>query len=108
MISIEQQLAEKLHAYTLPREQRLNSRVKDLIDMLFLTERKGINADTFKKTIQKVFKVRDTHILPESLNEPPKEWGTLYQALAEECGIKQTMPQAYNELNQFFLKYVVL
>ncbi|MFQ5730025.1 MAG: nucleotidyl transferase AbiEii/AbiGii toxin family protein [Waddliaceae bacterium] len=108
MISIEQQLAEKLHAYSLPREQRLNSRVKDLIDMLLLTEQRDINAVSFKKTIQKVFKARDTHKLPESLDEPPKEWATLYQTLAVECGIKQTMPQAFNELNQFFLKYVVL
>lgn len=108
MISIEQQLAEKLHAYTLPREERLNSRVKDLIDMLLLTERRNINADTFKKTIQKVFTARDTHKLPEFLDEPPKEWRILYQTLAEECGIKQTMQHAYNELNQFFLKYVVL
>jgi hypothetical protein len=33
-ISREQQFAEKLHAYTLPRpEGRPNSRVKDLVDM---------------------------------------------------------------------------
>ncbi len=64
MISIEQQLAEKLHAYSLPREERLNSRVKDLIDMLLLIEHRNINADAFKQTIQKVFKARKTHMLP--------------------------------------------
>jgi predicted nucleotidyltransferase component of viral defense system len=36
MISVEQQFAEKLHAYTLPRENRTNTRVKDLIDMVLL------------------------------------------------------------------------
>jgi hypothetical protein len=39
-ISKEQQFAEKLHAYTLPRpEDRPNSRVKDLIDMNLLIHR---------------------------------------------------------------------
>lgn len=55
MISIEQQLAEKLHAYSLPRVDRLNSRAKDLIDMLLLIELKNTNSNTLKKTIQKVF-----------------------------------------------------
>lgn len=107
MISIEQQLAEKLHAYSLPRKERLNSRVKDLIDMVLLTELKNINPNTFKMTIQKIFNARRTHPLPKSLDEPPQEWATLYKALADECGIQQTMSQAFHNLNQFFLKYVV-
>ncbi len=102
MISIEQQLAEKLHAYSLPREQRLNSRVKDLVDMVLLTELRRINADSFKMTIQKVFKARGTHPLPRLLEPPPSEWEPLYKALAGECGVKQTMPQAFNELNTDF------
>jgi Nucleotidyl transferase AbiEii toxin, Type IV TA system len=36
IISREQQLAEKLHAYSLPHEDRVNTRTKDLIDMLLL------------------------------------------------------------------------
>ena len=36
MISAKQQFCEKLHAYTLPREGRLNSRTKDLVDMVLL------------------------------------------------------------------------
>jgi len=107
MISVEQQLAEKIHAYSLPREERLNSRVKDLIDMLLLIERRSINVDTFKTTVLKVFKARKTHSLPSSLAEPPKEWITVYKVLADECGIKRMMSQAFSEVNQFFLKYMV-
>lgn len=102
MISIEQQLAEKLHAYSLPRKEKLNSRVKDLMDMLLLIEHRNINADAFRQTIQKVFKARKTHSLPTSLKEPPQEWITLYQALANECGINQTMEQAFSQINQFY------
>lgn len=35
-ISGEQQFAEKVHAYTLPRIQNPNSRVRDLVDMVLL------------------------------------------------------------------------
>jgi hypothetical protein len=37
IISQEQQFAEKVHAYTLPRKTP-NSRVKDLVDILLLIE----------------------------------------------------------------------
>jgi len=100
MISIEQ-LAEKVHAYSLPREEKLNSRVRDLIDMLLLLEHRNISVDAFKQTIQKVFKASKPHSLPMSLNEPPQEWTTLYQALADKCGVKQTMEQAFDQISQF-------
>jgi hypothetical protein len=32
----EQQFAEKLHAYTLPHGERVNTRVKDLVDLTLL------------------------------------------------------------------------
>src|SRR5258708_19004472 len=42
MIPPEQQFAEKLHAYTLPRSTP-NSRVKDLLDLALLSESGGLN-----------------------------------------------------------------
>ena len=41
-VSPEEQFAEKLHAYTLPREGRPNSRVKDLVDLILLIEQTKI------------------------------------------------------------------
>ena len=38
-VSPEEQFAEKLHAYTLPRAGRENTRVKDLVDLVLLIER---------------------------------------------------------------------
>jgi len=38
MIPREQQFAEKLHAYTLPRKGAVNSRVRDLVDMVLLIQ----------------------------------------------------------------------
>jgi len=37
-VSTEQHWAEKLHAYTLPRDGATNSRVKDLVDLALLIE----------------------------------------------------------------------
>ena len=38
MIPREQQFAEKLHAYTLPRQGAANTRVRDLVDMVLLIQ----------------------------------------------------------------------
>ena len=43
-VSPEEQFAEKLHAYTLPRVGRENSRVKDLVDLVLLIERTQLDA----------------------------------------------------------------
>ena len=102
MISVEQQFAEKLHAYTLPREQKQNSRVKDLIDMLLLKELRPIDRRRFKDTLQKVYGARGTHTLPENLGPPPSEWLPLFESLAAECGLSQSMQEAYLELQEFF------
>lgn len=51
LINADQQFAEKLHAYTLPRLDRLNTRVKDLIDMLLLLEDHIDN----RESIQRLF-----------------------------------------------------
>lgn len=107
MISIEQQFAEKLHAYTLPREQTQNSRVKDLVDMLLLKHLRPIDRGHFKQTLQKVYSARDTHTLPRSLSPPPSEWLPLYESLAAECGLSQTMHEAYLELREFFQTHVL-
>lgn len=83
-------------------KERLNSRVKDLIDMLLLIKFRQIDLSNFTFVIQKVFKTRKTHKLPQVLDPPPLEWISLYNALAAECDIKLTMMQAFVELNNFY------
>lgn len=57
MIPCEQQFAEKLHAYTLPRPGAVNSRVRDLVDIVLLiqsgTLRREIVADALRITFQR-------------------------------------------------------
>lgn len=102
MISIEQQFAEKLHAYSRPRELRVNTRTKDLIDMLLLLQLRKIDVKNVRNIAQKIFKIRGTHPLPIIIELPPSEWAPLYEALARECGISLAMNEAHEELNKIF------
>lgn len=101
-ISIEQQFAEKLHAYSLPRGDRVNSRAKDLIDMVLLLNMKNLKLEECRYAIQRVFKARDTHALPEKLSEPPIEWQTQFVAMATECGLSSDMEEAFKTVVHFY------
>lgn len=103
MISIEQQFAEKIHAYTLPRGEKLNSRVKDLIDILLLIRIRTPDLSKLTADLQKVFKIRNTHPLPLQLPPPPLEWTEPYSGLAEECGVETNLSMAFKEVSSLYL-----
>ena len=107
MISIEQQFAEKIHAYTLPRGERLNSRVKDLIDVLLLMRMRALDLDKLNINLQTVFKVRNTHILPTQLSPPPLEWTQPYSILADECGLEKNLSLAFEEISSFYSRSII-
>jgi hypothetical protein len=54
-ISKEQQFAEKLHAYTVPRPDAPNSRVKDLVDMILLIQMATMDRAVLDRAIQTTF-----------------------------------------------------
>jgi Nucleotidyl transferase AbiEii toxin, Type IV TA system len=85
VISAEQQFAETLHAYTLPRGERANTRTKDLIDMVLLILGEKLDRGKVRAAIEMTFARRATHKLPSVLEEPPREWESVFDALAKEC-----------------------
>src|SRR5258708_27688419 len=87
IISREQQFAEKLHAYSLPREDRVNTRTKDLIDMLLLIRQGKLDNPRLAAAIKATFAKRATHPMPWKLGPPPAVWGPVVQALAQECDL---------------------
>ncbi len=99
-ISCEQQFAEKIHAYTLPRSST-NSRVKDLVDLLLLSRDNQVDKLRALGALQKTFERRNTHALPASLIAPPEEWRIPFQALAADCGLNIGLLEAFEELRQF-------
>ena len=101
MISREQQFAEKLHAYTLPRSST-NSRVKDLVDLALLIGSGGLTLPRVADAVHLTFKRRRTHELPPALAEPPHDWHGRFLALAEECQLEGDMDAVFSTLEEFF------
>lgn len=101
MISREQQFAEKLHAYTLPRTGTENTRAKDLVDLLLLLTT-SLDSARMADSIRRTFARRDTHRLPIALERPPGAWRARFDALAEECNLNVGMDAAFEQVAQYF------
>jgi len=101
MIPREQQFAEKLHAYTLPRQGATNSRVRDLVDMVLLIHSGTLAKAKVAEAIRVTFDRRGTHAVPNLLPQPPKDWQKPYDALAKECGLSGAIGGAFAILNTY-------
>ena len=104
-ISREQQFAEKLHAYTLPRSST-NSRVKDLIDLALLIGSGELSPTRAADALRLTFQRRLTHELPVALVEPPQDWERRFQALADECQLKADMNTVFRGVEEFFERMI--
>lgn len=101
-VSPEEQFAEKLHAYTLPRVGRENTRVKDLVDLVLLIERTTMNAARLPKAIRETFQRRKTHEIPPALAAPPASWSKPFSEMAAECGLAPNMEGQFEVVAKFF------
>jgi predicted nucleotidyltransferase len=73
VINIEQHFAEKIHAYTLPRESE-NSRVKDLVDLYLIVKNEKLNPELLKQCLRETFSRRGTHDFSAEFKDPPLSW----------------------------------
>lgn len=98
-----QHFAEKLHALTRDYGDRPNTRIKDLVDLVLLIE-DGLQADkVLVDVVRHVFTVRDTHLCPDTIPDPPPRWRTEYPELAD--GLTETasdLPSALELLRGFW------
>jgi hypothetical protein len=100
----EQQFAEKLHAYTLPRpEDRPNSRVKDLIDMNLLIQ-DGMKLDLLKSALTATYKRRGTHRLDLNVQAPPITWGATFSSMASDCELNPDIKAGFSLLTEYLKK----
>jgi len=76
-------VAEKLHAYTLPRA-RENSRVKDLPDLALLAQIGPLDSGALRRALAATFTFRKTHPLPAALPSPPASWAARYAKIASD------------------------
>lgn len=82
VVPIETHLAEKLHAYTMPRD-RPNTRVKDLPDLALLGTIRPLQAARLREAIERTFGSRRVHQVPARLPSPPDAWAAPYARMAE-------------------------
>ena len=80
---IETHVAEKLHAYTLPRT-RPNTRVKDLPDLALLASVRVLDAARVRAALVGTFSFRGTHALPMATPAPPDSWLRPYADIVRE------------------------
>ena len=100
MLACEQQFAEKIHAYTLPRNTQ-NSRVKDLVDLALLIGSGGLDQNRIMDALTVTFERRGTHDLPSGLALPPVDWQIPFDALAEECELHADVTAVFAGVQAF-------
>lgn len=100
-ISREEHFAQKLHAYTLHRGDRSNTRVKDLIDLVLLIDSDAMDQGRLKQDIVDTFQRRETHPVPRALEPPPEFWGAVFAKLALECEIDGDIHTQFEKVSHY-------
>ncbi len=103
---VEQQFAEKIHAYTFPWRDHENTRVKDLADLVLLITSGMLDAMCVRTALHATFETRGTHALPDALPSPPSGWAAAYAALAQEYALPAaTLDAAYGLVCDYWRKH---
>src|SRR5882757_640202 len=99
---IETHIAEKLHAYTMPRA-RPNTRVKDLPDIALLATVQPLEARRLRTALERTFEFRATHPIPISLPDPPAAWSVPYTEMVRSNDLAwTTLEQLTTTVTAFF------
>jgi predicted nucleotidyltransferase component of viral defense system len=102
----ESHVAEKLHAYTLPRP-RENSRVKDLPDLALLAQTGPFDGARLRAALDATFDFRNTHRLPSVMPAPPSAWGAPYARMAQTDTLPWLTLDVVTEAARVFLDPVL-
>jgi len=102
-IKPDQQLAEKLHAYTRDYGRQGNSRSKDLYDMLIIAQKLPLPPQAgLANACRQTFGLRKT-AWPPALQSPPTFWDGAWRTYVADYGIQfTTLEEAYNALSRFW------
>jgi hypothetical protein len=98
LVPLEQQVAEKVHAYTrIYYGGRPSSRAKDLVDLVLIKRSATLDGKRLRAALVGTFEGRRQHSLPESLPPPPADWAVPYRKLATEVGLETKPAAAHRE-----------
>jgi hypothetical protein len=79
----------------------VNSRVRDLVDMVLLVHSGTLSKAKIAEAIRVTFDRRGTHTMPNVVPRPPAEWQKPYDALARECNLSGQVEDAFAGLREF-------
>lgn len=95
--------AEKLHAYTRPRERK--TRVKDLLDLSLVLKDLADELPPdieMRRIVETTFGRYETHDLPDPLPDPPEGWREPFRAAAEDLGLQtKDIERAHRRLQDY-------
>lgn len=98
-----QQFAEKLHAYTYTWDDRENTRVKDIVDLVLFIERGELDAEDVAAAIRETFSRRKTHAVPGDLLAPATSWASEFPSLARQVGLSASdLDSAFMVVTKYF------
>lgn len=103
----EAHVAEKLHAYSMPRHGLPNSRTKDLVDIGLLARHTDFDADELHRSINATFEFRGTNPVPTELDDPPRGWATRYEKIRKRDNLEWKDLDALFKLCRTFLEPVL-
>ena len=99
----ELQFAEKLHAYTRPWGDRVNTRSRDLVDLVLLIERGELDRPTLVLAVERTFERHGRHPVPQELSPPPAEWASEFPLMAAQAGLQSTeLAQCFGVLAEYW------
>lgn len=103
ILPVAQQFAEKVHSYTLPRRGGINSRVKDLVDLILILDKDALAPELAKPAIKATFDRRGTHDIPVTIPAAPPTWTSSFTAMAKEANISEsTVEGAVARVNHYW------
>jgi Nucleotidyl transferase AbiEii toxin, Type IV TA system len=103
ILPVAQQFAEKVHSYTLPRKSGINSRVKDLVDLVLILDKDAPVPELVKAAIEATFAHRGTHDISVTIPASPLTWTSSFTAMAKQVDISEsTVEGAVARVNDYW------
>ena len=101
--TLEQQVAEKLHSLSKEHQEEKVSRVKDLVDILFIASNYAFSFEKLAHAIEFTFNHRTMHCLPAVAPRIDEIYAKTYENLSKETGLVYRKLDDGNRALEFFI-----
>lgn len=100
LLPVEHQIAQKIHACTLPGDDWGNDRAHDLVDIQILRNEERVDMDLLAELAPRLFAARRAHAWPPTVT-PGESWRILYGEASQGLSVEQDMEVAVAEVNDW-------